>query len=164
MCLTGYPQRLVLGHFIWRSHRAPHVKGGRTCLGAEQGESSVPAHLEAQKWKYLRQRLEYLKNPGEELGGESSDPVGLGLIEEICQETCVSTLDLGPAVTPTLDHLCLLFCQQQVDKCSQVSNFSSHLQRRKSTLTRRNWLAVSTISSASRGQRQCPDHLCIPYV
>ena len=52
VCLTGYPQRLVLGHFIWRSHRAPHVKGGRTCLGAEQGESSVPAHLEAQKWNF----------------------------------------------------------------------------------------------------------------
>ena len=103
MCLTGYPQRLVLGHFIWRSHRALHVKGGRTCLGAEEGKSSVLAHLEAQKWKQLRQKLEYLKNPGEELGGKLSDPVSLGLIKEICQETCVSTLDLGPVVTPTLD-------------------------------------------------------------
>lgn len=79
------------------------MNGGRTCLGAEEGESSVPAQLEAQKWKHLWQRLEYLKNPGEELGGESSDPVSLGLIEEICPETCVSTLDLGPAVMPTLD-------------------------------------------------------------
>lgn len=101
--MTGYPQRLVLGPFIWRSHRALHVKGGRTCLGAEEGKSSVLAHLEAQKWKQLRQKLEYLKNPGEELGGKLSDPVSLGLIKDICRETCVSTLDLGPAVTPTLD-------------------------------------------------------------
>lgn len=85
--LTDYPQKVILGDFIWRSHWGPNVKGERTCLGAEE-ETPVNLHIWELRnesgcgtgysiWKIL------------ERGWCGIKQAYLGMIEEVCQETCV---------------------------------------------------------------------------